>query len=56
MAGNDALDLQKFMEKAEPMMLKVIEDAEKEAFIKNSKEKAAKTNAVDARANLTFPK
>ena len=38
------------------MMLKVIEDAEKEAFLKNSKEKAAKINAVDARANLTFPK
>ena len=53
---NEALDLKKFMEKAEPMMLKVLEENTQNHFLKKGKDAAAKGNAVDIKCKLEFPK
>lgn len=44
------------MEKAGPMMLKVIEENSQVYFMENSKGVAAKGNAVELKGNLVFPK
>lgn len=43
------------MEKAEPVMLKVIEDSTNNAFLKYSKGIATKSNAVSTKCDLKFP-
>lgn len=38
------------------MMLKVLDESAKNAFLKNSKGEAANRNAVEIKCNLQFPK
>jgi hypothetical protein len=44
------------LEKAEPMMLKVLEENTQNHFLKQGKDAAAKGNAVDIKCRLEFPK
>lgn len=44
------------MEKAEPMMLKVLEENTQNHFLIKGKDAAAKGNAVDIKGKLEFPK
>lgn len=53
---NDAADLEKFMKKAEPVMLKVLEENTENHFLRLGKEMAQKSNAVDVKCRLDFPK
>jgi len=53
---NQAFDLKRFMEKAEPMMSKVLDESTQNIFLRKGKEAAAKENAVDIKCKLEFPK
>jgi len=52
---NEALKLEKFMQRAGPVMENVVQEIEQDSFMAN-REKAQKKGAVEAKSTLTFPK
>jgi len=51
---NEALRIEKFMQRAGPVMEQVIEENE-QSFFMNNRELAQKRNAVELRSALKFP-
>lgn len=51
---NEALQLEKFMQRAGPVMEKVIEETEQLHFL-NTREQAQKRSAVELKVSLKFP-